>query len=85
MEDRAQEFRDKLSNLLSEYADTVGPGLDDEPPVEMPMAIAWVIVTDWDDLGDGSESSTTATDSGVRRSQRAGMLAVATEMALGDP
>jgi hypothetical protein len=84
-------FRRDLDALLQQYVHDVGPefgGIDPEG-IEMvaPMPVGWVLVTDWEDadaVDPELRSSIVSVTSGIRLSQKIGLLTIALDLAEDD-
>jgi hypothetical protein len=85
---RQVEFREKLTALLTEHAEIVGPQFDGDEEGEqaqMPVPTAWVLAASWTDIaGDDDDQWTVSINSGCSRATRVGLLRLGLDMALGD-
>lgn len=84
---RQVEFREKLSRLIVEHTDIIGPpfdgSLDDEDRVdmEMPANLGWVLVAEWADAATADTAPVVIIGhSGLRWVERLGLLTAAIDM-----
>lgn len=70
----------RISALIQELADLVGPAFDGDVdegiPMASPVLTGWVLVSNWEDIGSPDEgaSITRITSDGMRRAERTGLL-----------
>lgn len=79
------EFRSRLTKLLEEFADAVGPSwdgdVDEGAPLRVPVMAGWVLVAQWDDLDPADayehDGATVFLSSGISSPMRIGLLSLA--------
>lgn len=77
---RQMEFRNRLSALLDDYADAIGPQFDGIGDASGHcLSAGWMLLASWSDMADG-EDYTVKFDSGIRGVHRRGLLDTAMQM-----